>query len=247
MEEIDLKELFGIFWEKKVTILLLTAIFMVVGFIYSSFIVVPEYSSSTTLVLASAADGTDSTTGITTTDITLNSKLISTYSKLVKSKTVTRQVIANLGISEDEEESIRQSVDVTAEENTEILKITVTNENPQKAADIANEMVVVFAEEVKRLYKIDNVNTVDVAEPDEVPSNINHPKTIIIFAAIGFIISAAYIFIIYMLDNSIKSGEDIEKNMDITVLASIPVYEPELKVGTRAARNQKNSKGGKRR
>ena len=55
MEEIDLKELFQIFWEKKSTILLLTAIFMVVGFIYSSFIVVPNYKSSTKLILAKSA------------------------------------------------------------------------------------------------------------------------------------------------------------------------------------------------
>ena len=248
MEEIDLKELIGLFWDKKSTIILLVAIFMVLGFIYTSFIVVPKYSSFTTLVLAQSPSAVEGeTSSITTTDITLNSKLISTYSKLVQSKTVIRQVIANLGIDEAEEESIRKNVSVSAEEDTEILKIIVTNKEPQKAADIANEMVVVFAEEVKRLYGIDNVNTVDKAEADKEPSNINHTKTIIIFGAIGFVLAAGYIFVVFMLDNSIKTQEDIEKSMHIPVLANIPVYNEEGVKTKTTVKKRKKTKGGKRR
>ena len=241
MEEIDLKEIIGVFWEKKVTIILLMAIFMVIGFIYTSFFVVPKYSASTTLVLAQSASKEDGT--ITTNDVTLNSKLISTYSGLLESSKVTRQVITNLGI-DDSEASIKNNVSVSAETGTDIIKITVKNTDPEKAADIANEMAVVFAEEVKRLYGMDNINTLDVAEPNEVPSNVNLTKTIIIFGVIGAVIGVGYVFVLFMLDNSIKSSEDIEKAMGITVLANIPVYEADTKVGTRSS---KNSKGGKRR
>lgn len=244
MEEIDLKELVLAIWEKKTTIILLTAIFMVLGFIYSSFIVVPKYSSSTKLVLAQSTSSSDSTS-ITTTDITLNSKLISTYAEILESSKVVRQVISNLGI-EDSEESIRNNVSVTAESGTDIIKITVSNTEPKKAADIANEMAVVFAEEVKRLYGMDNINTLDPAEANDVPSNVNFTKTIIIFGVIGFVIAVAYVFIIYMLDNSIKSGEDVERVTHVPVLASIPVYEPDAKVTAARAKSKKRSKGGKR-
>ena len=150
MEEIELKELVGIFWDKKSTIILLIAIFMVIGFIYSSFIVVPKYSSATKLVLAQSVNKEEGGS-ITTTDITLNSKLISTYTGIIESSKVIRQVITNLKI-EDKEESIRSNVSVSAESGTDIIKITVTNTNPEKAADIANEMAVVFAEEVKIIW-----------------------------------------------------------------------------------------------
>ncbi len=243
MEEIDLKEIITIFWEKKATIILLTAIFMVIGFIYSSFMVVPKYSSSTTLVLAQSASGTDGT--ITTTDITLNSKLISTYSELLESSKVVRQVISNLGI-DDSEESIKSNVSVSAESGTDIIKITVANTNPKKAADIANEMAVVFADEVKRLYGMDNINTLDPAEVNENPSNVNLTKTIIIFGIVGAILAVGYIFIMYMLDNSIKSSDDVERVTQVPVLASIPVYEPEAKIAAAKAINKKKSKGGKR-
>ena len=247
MEEIDLKEIFEIFWEKKSTIILLTAIFMVVGFIYSSFMVVPKYSSTTTLLLAQQANKEEgASSGITTTDVTLNSKLISTYSKLAKSNGVVRKVISNLGI-DDTEESIKANVSVSAEEGTDIIRITVTNTEPKKATEIANEMATVFIERVKELYKIDNMQVVDPAELDENPSNINHTKTIIIFGAIGFIIAAGYIFVLFMLDNSIKTGEDVEKSTKIPVLANIPMYESEQNASVKArARNQKRSKGGRR-
>lgn len=245
MEEIDLKELIGIFWKKKSTIILLTAIFMVIGFIYSSFIVVPKYQSSTKLILAQAASNDNTTIGITSTDINLNSKLVSTYSTIVKSDGVIRKVISNLGI-DDSEEDIRKNVSVTAEEGTEIIKITVTNTEPEKAEKIANEMATVFMARVKELYNLDNVQTLDPAEANNVPANINHTKTIIIFGIIGFILAIGYIFILFMLDNSIKTQEDVEKVTHVPVLASIPIYETDPKVITRQ-KSKKRAKGGKRR
>ena len=70
MEEIDLKELFEIFWHKKAQIILIILIFMVIGIIYTVGFVTPMYSSSTTLVLAGTASSTEeqSQNTITTAD-----------------------------------------------------------------------------------------------------------------------------------------------------------------------------------
>ncbi|MDO5557391.1 MAG: Wzz/FepE/Etk N-terminal domain-containing protein [Clostridia bacterium] len=51
MEELDLKELFSIFWRKKIIILIIVAIFIVIGTVYTYTIVEPKYESYTTLVL----------------------------------------------------------------------------------------------------------------------------------------------------------------------------------------------------
>ena len=110
MEEIDLKEFVMLFWNRKVSIILITVIFMVIGIIYSVGFVTPKYTSSTTLLLATSENSNSKTNTITTSDITLNSKLVSTYSELVKSKNVTRQVITNLGIEETEEDSFDKCV-----------------------------------------------------------------------------------------------------------------------------------------
>ena len=151
MEELDLRELFELFWNKKVPIILLVVIFMVIGVIYTVGFTTPMYSSSTTLVLASSNN--QSTTNTIT--VTMNSKLVSTYSELVKSKNILRQVISNLGIKVDED-SLRKHVTVSSVKDTELIEITVKNENPSYSAKIANEIAKVFSEEVNEIYNINN-------------------------------------------------------------------------------------------
>lgn len=226
MEELDLKELFNIFWNKKLQIVLIIAIFAVIGIIYTIGFVTPMFSSYTTLVLATAdnTSGTEKTNSITATDVTMNSKLVSTYSEIVKSKNILRQVISNLSINVSEED-LRNNVTVTSVKDTELIEITVSNENATYAAKVANEIARVFTEKVKEIYNINNVHVVDEAEVSSAPSNINHMKDIVIFAFIGAVIAVAYVLIANMLDTTIKSPEDIEKGFGIPVIASIPLIE----------------------
>ena len=225
MEELDLKELLQIFWEKKMQIILITAIFMVIGVIYTLLLVTPKYVANTKLLLATnASSQTSGSEAITTTDVTLNSKLVSTYSELVQTNKVTREVMANLNSSIDEEK-IKKNVTVSAVSDTEFIKIQVKDEDPVMAAKIANETSKVFIETVKEYYGIENVHIVDEAEIPEKPSNINHKKDILIFAVVGLILASMYVLIANMLDTTVKSSEDIEKITGLTVLASIPVYE----------------------
>ena len=243
MEELDLKELFDIFWSKKVQIILIVLIFAVIGIIYTMGFVTPVYTASTTLVLARSntqegqlqATG-NTTNSITTTDITINSKLVSTYSVIVKSKDVLGQVISNLGMNISWEQ-LRNNVTVSSVEDTEVIQISVTNGNSQYAADIANEIAKVFTAKVTEIYNISNVHVVDEAEIPNGPSNINHSRDVIIFAFIGVIIAVVYVLVANMLDTTIKTAEDIEKQFKLPVLASIPVYGTEM---------QKKRKGGKK-
>lgn len=235
MEELDLKELFSIFWNKKAQIILLALIFMVIGIIYTVGFTTPMYSSSTTLVLASSGNTeTNTNTTITATDITVNSKLVSTYSELVKSKNILRQVISNLGIRINEE-TLRNNVSVSSVKNTELIEITVKDENATYAAQIANEIARVFTEKVKEIYNINNVQVVDEAEASATPSNINHTKDVVIFAFVGFVIAVAYVLTANMLDTTIKTAEDVEKGFGVPVLVSIPLIE-----------NFENERGGRR-
>lgn len=232
MEELDLKELLMLFWNKRIKILLIVAIFMLIGIIYTVGFVTPVYTSSTTLLLGKSENSTDKTGTITTTDITLNSKLVSTYSVLITSKSVLRPVISNLSIDLSEEK-LKNSITVKQESDTEIIRISVTNENAEIAAKLANEIAKVFTQRVTDMYKINNVQVVDEAEVSTSPSNINHAKDIIMFTCVGLIVAIAYVLIANMLDTTIKSAEEVEKKFNVPVLASIPLYnfEPVKKGG----------------
>ena len=198
MEELDLKELLQVFWEKKISIILIVAIFIVIGVIYTFGFVEPEYQSVTSLLLATNSSSNSQTpsTSITTSDVTLNSNLVETYSDLVGSHSVLRTVLSNLAIDQSLEESIKKNVAVTAKDGTEVINITVTNDDPVMAQKIANEIAKVFMERIKEWYGIENLHVVDEAEVNNTPSNINHPRDIVIFAAAGFVLALLYVGII---------------------------------------------------
>lgn len=233
MEELDLKELFHIFWNKKVYIILITLIFFMLGIIYTIGMVKPKYKSSTTLILtkADSTKTTSSEESITQTDITLNQKLVSTYSELIKSNNVLRTVINNLGLNDINEEILKKAITVTAVEDTEVIKISVSNEDPKQATSLANEIAKVFADKVAEIYNINNVYIVDKAEEANAPYNINHVKDVIIFILAGLVISVMYALLSSILDTTIKSEEDITRNLNVPVIALLPLCEFESKGG----------------
>lgn len=231
MEELDLKELFMIFWNRKLEIILITLIMIAIGVIYSYFFIVPQYSATTTLVLAQSSSTVDKNgeAAITQADLTINSKLVSTYSELVKSKAVLSEVVESLGVEGLKEDNIRNNITVQSRKDTEIIEITVKNLDPNLAAQISNKIAEIFSEKVVEIYSISNIYILDRAEPNENPCNINHVKDIVIFAFIGIVISAVFVLVANMLDTTIKTEQDIENSTGLLVLSSIPNYEVETK------------------
>lgn len=234
-EEIDLKDVFSILVSNVKLIAICTLIFIIVGVIYIKFIKVPEYTATTTLILVSSND--DDTTRSSATmasDLNVNSKLVSTYSVLIKSNTVLRKVEGNLGINQDYESTLRKNINVTSKDSTELISISVTDTNKEMAYNVANEITKVFADEVEKIYNINNVHIVDEAELPESPSNGNNLKDILIFAVVGLVVAIAYIFLKNALDTTVKDEEEVEKICSSYVLAMIPTY------------NNKIVKGGKK-
>ena len=226
MEELDLKELFSMFWAKKIQIALLIAIFIVIGFIYSFVLLEPKYQSTTSILLAGSSSSQDGeNTGITSTEMTLNKSLVSTYSELIKSKNILSEVIENLGIDKSEG-GLKANISVSEVEDTDLIQISVVDPDPTLAQRIAKEIAIVFIEKVANgVYKINNAQVWDAAEVPEVPYNINHAKDLLIFAVAGFVIACIYVLIANMLDTTVKSKEDIERKLGLTVLTSMPLCD----------------------
>lgn len=230
MEEIDLKEVFRTFLNKKFQVLLILELCVIAGVIYTFNFVTPKYTSNATLILTSVNTyKTDSeTSSVDATaidrDISVNSKLVSTYSELIKSKNILRQVKEMLDIEMDEDD-LKKEINVSTVEDTEIIQISVTDEDPEQAAEIANSIAYIFKDQVKNYFDIENVQMVDSAEADDEPSNIHHKRDIAIFLLVGMVVSAGYVLIVNMLDTTIKNVEDIETITNHIVLAIIPLNE----------------------
>lgn len=225
MEELDLKEIFRMLWNSRRFIITITIFFVIIAAVYSYVIQTPKYQSYTTIVLTKAENTEGTNSSITQTDVTMNQKLVSTYSEIVKSKTVLAQVISNLHIADLTEDQLRKSVTVSAVEDTEVIKIIVSNQNPEYAAKIANEIGKVFSEKISDMYKINNVYTLDAAEPSSTPYNIKPAKYIAIAMVAGIFISCAIIIVMGLFDTTVKSAEEIEQALKIPVIAQLELVD----------------------
>lgn len=242
MEELDLKELISMFLEKKLLIILVIIIFAIMGAIYTLKFIVPEYEASISLVLVQLGTETttDSTSSISTTDITINSKLVENYREIAKSRVVADTVKQNLNLDIPTSE-IQENISVNSISDTELIRVTVTNKDPKLAFDIATEFAKVFADKVEGLYNIRNVHILDEAQIPQEPCNIHLSKNVLIFAFVGAILVFGYVLLVNMLDTTVKSDVDIEKALKLPVLASIALTDDNYKKKTKYTKNAKLS------
>lgn len=223
-EEIDLKSIFQMFWDRKVGIVIIILLAIVAGYVYTTFFVSPVYKATSTAILTNNTEGEEGKSAVTQTEVTLNNSLLSTYRGIATSDSVVSKVISNLGLKISAD-TLKNEISVTSATNTQIIQITVENADPSLAAKIANEIRSVFTERVAELIDMQNIKPLDDAKVPTTPSNVNHAKDIVMFAAIGIVIAILYVVIANLLDNTVKSSSDIEKAVGLNVIAEIPVYE----------------------
>lgn len=218
MEEINLKELFDYF-KDKLSWMIITVILVVgIGNVITTITRVPMYRSSTTIVLVSDSKDYNST------EVQLNKSLVGTYSEIIKSRTVLNEVISNLGLSYSALE-LSDNINVTAVENTEIIRISVSDADNKQAAKIANEIASVFMTEIQKFYKLNNVSVIDKADSNNKSFNVNYVKDNLIYVLVALVLSGGVIFVMYYFDTTIKTSEEIENKLGLTVLGVVPKVE----------------------
>ena len=215
MEDINLMEVFSYFKAKIVTILMIVVVVMILGNVYTIVVKEPMYQSNTTILLVNE----DSQQNIS--DLQLNKNLISTYSEIIKSRKVLNQVIKVLNLDYSVQQ-LSKNITVSSVQDTEIIKITVSDRDKEKAAVIANQISETFSKEIKGFYHLENISIIDKAIVANGPYNINLLKDNIIFLLIGAVLAFGIIFVIYYFDTSIKSSEVIENKLGLTVLGIVP-------------------------
>ena len=219
-EEIDIKRIIEIIFSKKLIITLIILLSVTLGYVYSYYYKKPGYKSSVTILLVADENKTDKS--LTQTDVNLNNGLISTYSSIAKSSSILQKTIQNLNL-DIPVSKLEQNVEAKQIDNTQFLEISVKNESPERAKNIANELAEVFTEQIKEIYNLQNISIVDKAETEENPCNINHMKDMIIFGFAGIVLSIIIVMIIYMFDDTVKEQKDIEKNIKLRTIGTLPV------------------------
>ena len=219
---IDLMELFSALWAKK-TIIILSAVFMaLVAFVGTKMFVTPKYTSVTKLFVMAKND--DTSASATYTDLQTGSMLTKDYMELVKSRPVLEKTISKLKLDVTPEE-LAGMITTETPTDTRIMSISVTDDDPKEAKQIADTLRKAVSVQITEIMSADSVNTVEEGNLPTSPSSPNVKKNMMLGALLGLVISMGFIVLISILDDTVKTPDDVEKYLGLNVLTSIPIKE----------------------
>lgn len=235
--EIDLGALFMALLYKWWIIVLAGFLTAVGAFCYAKFAIDPTYESTTSVYVISRQN--ENTT--TTSDMTLSTQIMKDFAAFAKCRTVVESVIDELNLDLSVRE-LQKLIEVSSASDTRILYITVTHTDPamaQKIADATREVAAQF------VVNVMNVEAVNLAERANLPTEKVAPsisKYTMLGGFLGVFLAVAVIAVLFLLDDSIKTPDDVEKYLQLSTLGSIPFDEDGLGDGKPEKKNKKSKK-----
>lgn len=219
--EIDMGELFRAVLSKLFLIIFVGIVVATAAFAYSKFYIKPQYTSSTKVYILNKPESNT----LTTNDLAFATYIAKDYQILIVSDPVLKEVINKLELNMTTK-TLASKVALTLIEDSRVIQIDVTADSPQLAKDIADTLRDVANDKTKDVMGgIEAINAVDEASLPVVPSSPNVMKNTVIGFVGGAGIVLLIVIILFLLDDTIKTPEDIEKYLKISVLASIPMED----------------------
>ena len=219
MMEIDVFHLLKILWKRKFLIALIAIVTGVVAFAYSSFIVKPEYTSTTRIYVVNRNQGDKS--GLTNQDLQAGSYLVKDYREIILSQDVLEKVATDLKL-ELPPKGLASKIKVTVPADTRIVSISVTDRAPEEASRIANSLREVAAQKIISVTRVSDVTTLEEARPATSPSSPNIRRNTMIGFLAGAVVMIVTVLLIELLDTRVKRPEDVEDVMQIALLGVVP-------------------------
>ena len=219
MMEIDVFQLLKILWKRKVLIALVAIVTGVVAFAYSSFIVKPEYTSTTRIYVVNRNQGDKS--GLTNQDLQAGSYLVKDYREIILSQDVLEKVATDLKLDLPSK-GLASKIKVTVPADTRIVSISVIDRAPEEASRIANSLREVAAQKIISVTRVSDVTTLEEARPATSPSSPNIRRNTMIGFLAGAVVMIVTVLLIELLDTRVKRPEDVEDVMQIALLGVVP-------------------------
>ena len=214
--EIDLREVF--FALKKRALIILAALVAgaLIAGAYTKLLVTPMYSSTATMLVLSK-----DTTLTSIADLQLGTQLTNDYSVLITSRPVLEEVIDNLGLDMGYG-SLKGAITLNNPSNTRILEITVQNSDPELARDMVNELAHTASDYIGDKMEVIPPKVIEEGEVSTSQISPNTKKNIMLGALAGAVLAAGVVVLMSVLDDSIRSEDDIENFLGMPTLASVP-------------------------
>ena len=216
---IDVVHFFKILWKKKIAIIMTAIVAAVLAFGVSSFVLKPEYASTTRIYVVSRNQSEN--TGLTNQDLQAGSYLVKDYKEIILSQDVLEKVILNLKLEKTVKE-LSNKIQVSVPVDTRIVSIVVKDAQPEEASRIANALREVAAEKIIKVTRVSDVTTLEEARPSLTPSSPNIRRNTMLAFLAGGALMVVSILLLELLDDRVKRPEDVEEVMQVVLLGIVP-------------------------
>ena len=220
--EIDVVQMLKVLWKRKLIIALAAIISGAIVFGYSSFVIKPEFTSTTRIYVVNRNQGDKP--GLTNQDLQAGSYLVKDYREIILSQDVLEKVVADQKLNIDAK-TLARKVQVTVPADTRIVSISVRDSLPKEASRIANALREVASQKIISVTRVSDVTTLEEARPAQSPSSPNIRRNTILGFGAGAGLVIVVVLIIELLDDRVKRPEDIEEVMHLSLLGVIPNLE----------------------
>ena len=220
--EIDVVQVLKVLWKRKIMIALVAIATGALAFGFSSFVVKPQFTSTTRIYVVNRNQGDKP--GLSNQDLQAGSYLVKDYREIILSQDVLEKVVVEQGLKFDAK-ALAKKVQVTVPADTRIVSISVRDGNPDEASRIANALREVAAQKIISVTKVSDVTTLEEARPALSPSSPNIRRNTILGVGVGAGIVILLALTVEVLDDRVKRPEDIEEVMHLSLLGVIPNLE----------------------
>lgn len=239
-ETISLKELLQTLKKRLALILAITLTAVIISGVVSFFFLTPIYQASTQILVNQK---NEDQAMYNQAELNANLQLINTYNVIIKSPAILELVAEELKLNMTAGQ-LNSKITVATQDNSQVVNITVQDEDPQIAADIANTTANVFSKEIIEIMNVNNVSILAKATVADGQSPVK-PQPLLnvaIALVVGLMAGVGLAFLLEFLDNTVKTEQDIEKLLELPVLGVISEIPESKKATALESRNMKQSR-----
>ena len=217
VQEIDLIDLFGYYMSRLWLLIAAVVIGAVIAGAYTHYMIPDRFTAVSRMYMISAS----SSSVVDLSDLNIGASLSNDYVELMKSRPIIEDVITELGL-EYTYEQVLDMIRLDVVTNTRIIKISATSTDPEEAMNIANQMARIAK---IRLPKIMDAPSPSIAEEAVLPTQKSSPslsRNVMMGSLVLLFLVLAFLTVQYLMDDTIQTSEDVEKEFGILPMTVIP-------------------------
>lgn len=238
--EIDLWKLLAALWDKLFIIILSALTGAIIFYLFTTLFITPTYDSTTKIYVLNKQNSDNSS--ITYSDLQSSAQLTKDYMELVTTRPVLEKVISSLGLEKMTYNDLKEKINVSTATDGRIIYIKVTDENPKQAKDIADEIRSAVSSQIVDVMDVEAVSVVEEANLPDEPARPNKLRNMILGALLGFIIAFMVVIVRAVMDDRVKTEEDVEYYLHMSVLGTIPLDDHMKKKTMKKGKKNKKKK-----